>query len=64
MLKPTGETFTAEVDGKMREVNVYTRDSTITQRVDIAALKVRKVALEQELNEVNQIILEIVAAEA
>lgn len=64
MLKPTGETFTAEVDGKMREVNVYTRDSTVTQRVDIAALKVRKAALEQELAEVNQIILEIVAAEA
>ena len=64
MLKPTGETFTAEVDGKMREVNVYQRESTVTQRVDIAALKVRKTALEKELDEVNQIILEIVTQEA
>jgi cell fate (sporulation/competence/biofilm development) regulator YlbF (YheA/YmcA/DUF963 family) len=48
----------------MREVNVYQRESTVTQRVDIAALKVRKAALEQELDEVNQIILEIVTQEA
>ncbi len=64
MLKPTGETFTAEVDGRTREVIVYTRESTVTQRVDIAALKVRKGVLEKELDEVNQIILEIVTQEA
>lgn len=63
MLKPTGEKFTAEVDGKIREVNVYTRESTATRRVDLASLKVRKAELEKELEEVNQIILEIVAEE-
>ncbi len=64
MLKPTGEKFTASVDGNMREVNVYTRESTETQRVDLASLKVRKAALEKELDEINQIILEIVSQEA
>lgn len=64
MLKPTGEKFTAEVDGKIKEVSVYTRESTVTKRVDLASLKVRKSELEKELDEVNQIILEIVAEEA
>ena len=41
MLKPTGEVFTADVDGKTREVNVYMRETTVTRRVDIASLKVR-----------------------
>ena len=63
MLKPTGEKFTAEVDGKIREINVYQRESTVTKRVDLASLKVRKAELEKELEEVNQIILEIVAEE-
>lgn len=63
MLKPTGEKFNAEIDGKIREVNVYQRESTVTQRVDLASLKVRKADLEKELDEVNQIILEIVAEE-
>ena len=63
MLKPTGEKFTAEVDGKIREVNVYTRESTATRRVDLASLKIRKAELEKELDEINQIILEIVAEE-
>ena len=64
MLKPTGEKFTAEVDGKIREVNVYTRESTATRRVDLASLKIRKAELEKELDEINQIILEIVSEEA
>ena len=64
MLKPVGDKFTAEIDGKIKEVNVYMRDSVVTQRVDLASLKVRKADLEKELDEVNQIILEIVAAEA
>ena len=64
MLKPTGEKFTTEVDGNPREVNVYLRDSIVERRIDIASLKVRKAALEKELEEVNQIILEIVAEEA
>lgn len=63
MLKTTGEKFNAEIDGKIREVNVYKRESTLTQRVNIASLKVRKAELEKELDEVNQIILEIVAEE-
>jgi len=64
MLKPTGEKFTAEVDGKIREVNVYSRESTATRRVDLASLKIRKAELEKELEEVSQIILEIVSEEA
>ena len=64
MLKPTGEKFNAEVDGKIKEVNIYRRETTVTQRVDIASLKVRKTELEKELDEVNQIILEIVVEEA
>jgi len=64
MLKPTGEKFTTEVDGKPKEVNVYLRDSVVERRVDIASLKVRKAELEKELEEVNQIILEIIAEEA
>ena len=64
MLKPVGDKFTAEIDGKIKEVNVYMRDSVVTQRVDLASLKVRKADLEKELDEVNQIILEIVAQEA
>lgn len=64
MLKPTGETFNAEIDGKIREVKVYNRDTTVTERIDLASLKVRKANLEKELEEVNQIILEIVAEEA
>ena len=63
MLKKTGEKFNAEIDGKIREVNVYQRESTLTQRVNIASLKIRKAELEKELDEVNQIILEIVAEE-
>ena len=64
MLKPIGEKVTAEIDGKIKEVNVYMRDSVVTQRVDLASLKIRKADLEKELDEVNQIILEIVAQEA
>ncbi len=64
MLKPTGEKFTAEIDGKIREVNVYTRESIATRRVDLASLKIRKAELEKELEEVSQIILEIVSEEA
>ena len=64
MLKPVGDKFTAEIDGKIKEVNVYMRDSVVTQRVDLASLKAKKADLEKELDEVNQIILEIVAAEA
>ncbi len=64
MLKPTGEKFNAEIDGKIKEVNVYNRDTMVTERVDLASLKVRKAVLEKELEEVNQIILEIVAEEA
>ena len=64
MLKPTGEKFTTDVDGKQKDVNVYLRDITVTRKVDIASLKARKTALEQELDEINQIILEIVSAEA
>ncbi len=64
MLKPTGDKFTTEVDGKPMEVNVYMRVSTVTLKVDLATLKIRKADLEKELDEVNQIILEIVAQEA
>ena len=64
MLKTTGETFTANVDGKQRDVIVYLRDVTVTRKVDIASLKDRKADLEKELEEVNGIILEILAQEA
>ena len=64
MLKPTGDKFTTEIDGKIREVIVYERDSTVTRRVDLATLKKQKAVLEKELDEVNQIILEIIAQEA
>ncbi len=61
MLKKTGETFNAPIDGDIKTVNVYARDAVVTERVDLASLKVRKAALEKELHEVNGIILEIVA---
>ena len=64
MLKKTGETFNAPIDGDIKTVNVYTRDTIVTERIDLASLKVRKAALEKELDEVNGIILEIVAEEA
>ena len=64
MLKSTGEVFNAPIDGDIKTVNVYERDTVVIQRVDLASLKVRKAALEKDLAEVNQIILEIVAQEA
>ncbi len=64
MLKKTGETFNAPFDGDIKTVNVYERDTVVTKRVDLASLKVRKTALEKEIDEVNGIILEIVAEEA
>ena len=64
MLKKTGETFNAPIDGDIKTVNVYERDTVVTKRVDLASLKVRKTALEKEIDEVNGIILEIVAEEA
>ena len=64
MLKKTGEQFNAPIDGDIKTVNVYERDFTVTRRVDLASLKVRKADLEKDLTEVNQIILEIVAQEA
>lgn len=64
MLKPTGEIFNAPIDGDIKQVNVYERDFTVTRRIDLASLKVRKADLEKELGEVNQVILEIVAQEA
>ena len=64
MLKKTGEQFNAPIDGDIKTVNVYERDFTVTRRVDLASLKVRKADLEKELAEVNDVILEIVAEEA
>ncbi len=64
MLKPTGELFNAPIDGEIKQVNVYERDFTVTRRIDLASLKVRKADLEKELSEINQVILEIVAQEA
>ena len=64
MLKKTGEQINAPIDGDIKTVNIYERDFTVTRRVDLASLKVRKADLEKELDEVNQVILEIVAQEA
>ena len=64
MLKKTGEQFNAPIDGDIKTVNVYERDFTVTRRVDLASLKVRKADLEKELAEINDVILEIVAEEA